>query len=40
MVQQEMKKAFRRLAFSQTRLEAGLRKAHDKFFKRCVKLKR
>lgn len=40
MVQQDMKKAFRRIAFSTARMEAGLRKSHDKFYRKCVKGKR
>lgn len=40
MVQQDMKNIFRKLDVTSTRLEAGLKKSHDRFYHKCVKHKR
>ena len=40
MIQQDMRKGFRRLAVSAARLESGLKRSHDKFYRMCVKQKR
>jgi hypothetical protein len=35
-----MRKSFRRLTVSAARLDVGLKKNHDKFYKMCIKQKR
>jgi hypothetical protein len=40
MVQQDMKNIFRKLDVTNTRLEVGLKKSHDRFYHKCVKHKR